>query len=231
MQQAFAQRRQLRGYRSAQLTQREIFLGFALCRNEVSDGLRLRQIHLAAEERPTGELARLGSLATCVDEPSEQLLLDIEAAVTSYLHGLFARKRMRRTEDRTEYLVQHLSVPLDTAVMYRSALGISQGRTSAEEAIDDGYTPLPGHTDDSDSADTVGSTDGTDSMHVFQIFLQRYNKKLRYASFYNNRTFFLPFCLHISKILCNFAPDLEINIINSIKNQTLCVRHLIAFVQ
>ena len=99
MQQAFAQRRQLRGYRSAQLTQREVFLRFALRRNEVCDGLRLRQIHLAVEERPAGELARFGSLATRVDEPSEQLLLDIETAVTSYLHGLFARKRMRRTKN------------------------------------------------------------------------------------------------------------------------------------
>ena len=231
MQQAFAQRRQLRGYRSAQLTQRQIFLRLALRCNEVSDGLRLRQVHLAVEERSAGELAGFSSLATCVDEPSQKLLLDIETAVTSYLHSVLTRKRTRRAKYRTEHLVQHLSVPLNTAEMHRSALGISQGRTSAEKPIDDGYTPLPGHTDDSDSADTVGSTDGTDSMHVFQIFLQRYNKKLRYASFYNNRTFFLPFCLHISKILCNFAPDLEINIINSIKNQTLCVQHSIAFVQ
>ena len=98
-QQAFAQVRQLARDTSTELGQRQVFLGFGLCGNEVGYRLGFGEVHLAIEESALGELARLSQLATRIHQPLKERLLDIHAAVACYLYHIFAREGMRGTED------------------------------------------------------------------------------------------------------------------------------------
>ena len=161
MEQLFSQDGQFVGYGAAELTERKVFLGFRLCSDEVRHGFRLGKVHLPVEERTARELTRFGSSAAGIDEPSEQLLLNIQTAVAGYLDRVFARERVRRTEYRTEHLVKHLFRPFYPSEMNGSGLGVPQGCTSAEQAVRNGHSLLSGYTDDGNSARPVRGRYGT----------------------------------------------------------------------
>ena len=161
MEQPFAQGGQFVGYGAAELTERKVFLGFRLCSDEISHGFRLGKVHLPVEERTARELTRFGSSAAGIDEPSEQFLLDIETAVAGYLDRVLARERVRRSEYRTEHLVEHLFRPFYPSEMNGSGLGVPQRYTSAEQAVRNGHSLLSGYTDDGNSARPVRCRYGT----------------------------------------------------------------------
>ena len=101
MKQPFTKRRQFVGNGTPQLTQRQVLLRLALRSYQIRYRFGLRQIHLTVEKSPTGELTRLRHTSTGIYQPLQQGLLDIETAVTSYLYGVFTRKRMRGTKNGT----------------------------------------------------------------------------------------------------------------------------------
>ena len=105
------------GLRTTELAERQIFFGFGMRCDEVGHGLGLGQIHFAVEESASCKLTCLRHSCAGIDEPLEKRLLDVQTAVTGYLDGIFACKRVRGTENGTKDLVKRLVVPLNAAEM------------------------------------------------------------------------------------------------------------------
>ena len=156
MQQAFPKGCQFVRHRTSKLAERQVFLRLGLRGYEVRHRFRLGQIHLAVEESPACKLSRLRSLAARINEPPEQLLLNKETAVTRYLHRVFSCKRMRRPENRTEHLVQGFILPLNPAEMDCSGFRLRQPDTAAEKTVCNRDSLLPGNTNNSYSACSIG---------------------------------------------------------------------------
>ena len=90
------------------------------------------------------------------DEPSEQLLLDEQAAVTCDLHRVLAREGMRGAEDGAEDLVQYLFFPLNTAEMDGIRLCGGQRCTTDKQAVHNRDSLLARDADDGYAAYSVG---------------------------------------------------------------------------
>ena len=169
MQQAFAQRRQLRGDRSAQLTQRQIFLCFALRGDEVCDGLRTGKIHLPIEKGSTGELTGFGRLATGIDQPFEQGLLDIQTTMASYFHRIFSGKGMRGTKNRTKHFVKDVGCTLNTTKMDRIWFRLRERMVRMKKRVHDRDSLRATHADECNTSHTIGARYSANRGHRHQI--------------------------------------------------------------
>ena len=141
----------------------QIFLGFGLRGYEIRDGFRLREIHLAGHESSTCELTGFSRFSPGINEPTEEFLLDKQAAVARYFYGVFAGKRMRRTEDGAKDFIEHFAVTLNTSEMDGIRFGIGQRKPPFEEAADNRQGIGTGNTNDRNSSCPIGGRYSTNS--------------------------------------------------------------------
>ena len=157
------------GNGTSELTERQVFLCFGLRSNQVSHRLRTGKIHLPIEKGSTGELTGFGRLATGIDQPFEQGLLDIQTTMTSYFHRIFSGKGMRGTKNRTKHFVKDVGCTLNTTKMDRIWFRLRERMVRLEKRVHDRDSLRATHADECNTSHTIGARYSANSGHRHQI--------------------------------------------------------------
>ena len=122
---------------------------------------------MTVEERALRELPRTRRPASRLHQPTQQLLLDIQAPVARYLRRILTRERMRRAENAHQHLIQLLTTHRmhNRTVMNTVAARLAQRALTAEQLIDQADSPVTAHTDNGYSAAPVRCRYGTYGLH------------------------------------------------------------------
>ena len=135
--------------------------------DDVHDGLRLREVEAAGEERALREFATLGQAGAVREDEAEHAAEHRRAAVALELDDVFARVGMRRAHDEGDGFVDGLGgVANDAAIDGAAARGLfkRRARGGSENAVGDRKRIRAADADDADARRARGCRNGGDGV-------------------------------------------------------------------
>ena len=148
--------------------------------DDVDDRLGLGEVDLAVEKGALGELACLCRLGACFEDGAQNLLRDVDAAVTGKLHHILAGVAVRCAKHQGDCLVQLFAVLDDLSEGGGVAAHVGESAVTyiLKNSVGDGGRIRSRDADDADAALALCGADGGDGAVVVHDRLLKNRSRL-----------------------------------------------------